>query len=190
MDKSLFRAGVRLRLSALSDTYISESDSGILKNLLTLPEFLSAKRVFAYYSVDREADTRALITRALSLGLPLALPRTEPKRQMSFALISSLDELVTGPLGIPEPPGALPAIAPASGDVIIVPALCYDLRGYRLGHGGGYYDRFLSSCPAFTAGLCREALLCEAVPTQPHDIPVAALITENKIARPLRASQI
>lgn len=185
MTKSKLREELKLRIAELPESYVAKSSSAIFQRLLSLPEFINAGRIFAYFSVDREIDTLALIDHCLLNNIPLALPRTEANRQMSFALIDSADSLKKSAFGIPEPDKALPCVSPKQGDLIVVPALCYDERGFRLGHGGGYYDRFLSGCRAETVGLCRQALLCPTLPTQPHDIPVKILITEQKTARPV-----
>ena len=185
MDKSKLRRELSSHIASFSEEYVSSSDRAIFERLLALPELNAAKRVFAYCSVGREVDTKALINHCFERGIPLALPRTERNRRMSFAPVASLNELFPSAFGIPEPDKTLPALVPTSEDIIIVPALCYDALCYRLGHGGGYYDRFLEGCPAFTVGLCREALLCGAVPREAHDLPVSAVITEKKIARPV-----
>lgn len=178
------------KITSLDSAIITSGNRAILSKLLSLPEFQCAERILTYLSVGNEVDTRELIAHCLSAGIPVALPRTEPQRRMSFALINSLENLSISAFGIPEPDSALPAIVPQRSDLVVVPALCYDERGFRLGHGGGYYDRYLESCPAVTVGLCREALLSARLPVQAHDVPVSVLVTENKIARPLRVSQI
>ncbi|MGI5978602.1 MAG: 5-formyltetrahydrofolate cyclo-ligase [Oscillospiraceae bacterium] len=184
-EKDAFRADIRARTAALSLVYLADSDRGILKNLIALPEFQSAKRVFLYISFGREVDTRSLIDLCRKLKKPVAAPTNLDAGKMDFALLERpLSELPTGVYGIPQPPNDAPRLTPEAGDVVIVPALCYDKALYRLGRGGGYYDRFLADCPAFKIGLCREALLAEQVPREPHDQRVDCLITEKKTARP------
>ena len=65
-------------------------------------------------------------------------------------------------------------------DLALVPAVCYDRRGYRLGFGGGYYDRWLADFAGFRVGLCRAAVLQERVPTEAHDSRVDLLLTEEE----------
>ena len=78
-----------------------------------------------------------------------------------------------------------PVIAPEKLDLVIVPALAYDLAGFRLGYGGGYYDRFLTGTQAFKAGLARERLIMDMLPRESHDIAVDSVITEEKIYCPI-----
>ena len=105
---------------------------------------------------------------------------------MSFAFLERpITELPLGTYGIPVPPEGSEILVPDTGDIILVPALCYDESFYRLGQGGGYYDRYLSDCRAFSLGLCRERLIVPAVPTGEYDLRVEAIVTEKRIARPL-----
>ncbi len=186
MDKKIFRTETRARIAALEDSYIIQSDSAIFKNLISLPEFISASRVFTYISTEREPDTRALIEYCGKLGKDIALPCDCGKDgTMSFALLDcTIEELSTGAYSIPEPPKTAKRLEPSTDDVIIVPALCFDEEGYRIGHGGGYYDRYLSAHEVFSVGLCREALLVGSVPRDGYDRRTDIIITEKRIARP------
>ena len=88
--------------------------------------------------------------------------------------------LVSVSFGISEPGEDCPLIAREAINLVLVPAVCYDRRGYRLGFGGGYYDRWLAGFSGVTVGLCREAVLQEAVPTEAHDARVDLLLTEGE----------
>ena len=100
---------------------------------------------------------------------------------MEARIVKSLSELKPAVLGIPAPPDASPAIAPQDLDLIIVPALAFDADGYRLGYGGGYYDRFLRGVSAFTIGLARERLFVEKLPRELHDVAVKCVVTEKEV---------
>jgi len=102
---------------------------------------------------------------------------------MHARIVKGLDRLHPAMLGIPAPPETAPIMPPDEIDLIIVPALAYDTKGYRLGHGGGYYDRYLFGIPAYTVGLARERLIKAELPRQPHDIAVRCVITEDKVRR-------
>ncbi|MGI6028819.1 MAG: 5-formyltetrahydrofolate cyclo-ligase [Candidatus Heteroscillospira sp.] len=184
MDKKVLRAEVREKIRTMDPEYREKSDTGIFENLTALPEYKRAKTVFAYFSVNGEADTHRLISRAMDDGKRVALPVVLGDGQMVFALARG--ELVEGALySIPEPDETSPRAEPEEGDLLIVPALCFDREGYRLGQGGGYYDRYLEKYDGvFTAGLCRERLLMDAVPRQPHDRRVCCVVTEKSAARP------
>lgn len=181
MDKSSFRKKIYDKIAAFDESYIIYSDEVVFKKLITLPEVLLADTVFTYMSMGREVDTQRLIRFCISRGKRVALPVVVSDGKMEFHLIKSLDELVCGTFGISEPSNSTSRINPTENDICIVPALCYDVKLHRLGRGGGYYDRFLADCKTTkTIGLCRERLVCNEVPTQPHDIAVSLLITEEK----------
>lgn len=177
-DKHLLRTKKRSELETLPQSYIDESDAAIEAKLLSLPEYLSAKRVFIYFSIGREVKTQGVISHALDVGKIAALPVCEADGKMSFRLISSLNELRSGKFGIPEPVPDAPELAPQTGDIMIVPALCCDTHGSRLGHGAGYYDRYLAEHACFTVCLCRKRMLESVIPTEPTDIAVSLVLTE------------
>ena len=168
-------------ISALDEEYLRESDSGIWKNVLNLSEFRSAHTVFAYLCVDRGCDTRRIVDHLLQAGRRVALPRSRGGGIMDFALYDGkLDE---GVYGIPQPPEEAETAEPGEKDFMLVPALCCDRRGVRLGHGGGYYDRYLAEHRVATACLCRERLLLEKVPKDWNDFAVNYVITEREIIK-------
>ncbi len=177
-DKKALRAQKRSELDALPQEYIAQSDAAIEARLLSLPEYLAAKRVFVYFSIGREVKTQGIIAHALAAGKLVALPACEEDYKMSFRLISDMRELSPCRFGIPELAPDAQEILPQAGDIMIVPALCCDTLGNRLGHGAGYYDRYLAQCDCFTVCLCRKRMLESAVPTEPTDIAVSLVLTE------------
>lgn len=180
MDKKAFRKAVIEKISSLSEEYIDFSNDGICKNFINMPEFLNAENIFAYISEKREPDTVKIIEKALSMGKTVALPVSYDGGVMVPKIITDLNGLETGKFGIPAPKEDAPLMSEESIDLIIVPAVTFDKNGYRLGRGGGYYDRFLEHSSAFSVGLGREKLLCE-VPLEKHDMPVKCLVTETRV---------
>jgi 5-formyltetrahydrofolate cyclo-ligase len=128
-----------------------------------------------------------MIHEALAAGKRVGLPVTlMEERRLEFREVGDLDHdlEVRGSFNIPEPREHCRAIAPQSADLVLVPGLGFDRRGYRVGYGGGFYDRFLSTLPgAATAGLCFDLQVVEAVPTAPGDVPVEWLITDRRLIR-------
>ncbi len=186
MDKKALRAEIKARIATLGSDYIAESDHAIAQSIISLPEFISAPRVFTYLSIGREVDTKKIIEHCLTIGKTVALPFCHEKGAMSFfQLDRPVNELPWGQYDIPVPSTSSEELFPEKGDIIIVPALCYDENGYRLGRGGGYYDRYLSTFRVFSVGLCREKQLVSDMPTDSFDMCVKCLVTEERIARPL-----
>jgi 5-formyltetrahydrofolate cyclo-ligase len=98
--------------------------------------------------------------------------------------VTSLDEgIAPGRHGLREPVGGT-VIDPKDLGVVIVPGLAFDERGNRLGRGGGFYDRFLATTPAFRIGVCFEVQLASSVPAGPLDVPMDAVVTERRVIRP------
>ncbi|NLV50925.1 MAG: 5-formyltetrahydrofolate cyclo-ligase [Clostridiales bacterium] len=179
--KAALRATVKERIDALDTDYISLSDRLIYSRVLELPEIKNACQVFLYFSIGREIDTRNLIETLTGQGIDVMLPVSRKNGLMSFHRYEG--NMEKGLLGIPCPSAGTPPAIPLPGTPIIVPAMSYDIRGYRMGKGGGYYDRYLAGYDMLSIGLVREKLLLPSMTWEPHDIPVKILITENMTAR-------
>ena len=148
-------------------------------------EFAAAKTVLAFYPLAGEPDIRPLLQRILDSGRTLLLPRTEGGGVMRALRVRSLEELEKRPpYGIFEPPETAEELTP---DVVLVPGMAFDEAGYRLGHGGGYYDRYLSGFTGGTIGVSFDALVLDAVPREAHDRPVGVLVTERRTIIPGQA---
>ena len=152
----------------------------LLKKFLELPALERAETVLAFYGVGREPDTAPLLEELLRRGKRVCLPRCLPGRRMEARQVPALDGLRRSAYDIPEPGDECPAVPKEELDLILVPNLCCDRAGYRLGQGGGYYDRYLSGCAAFTAALCPDSLLRERLPREPFDRPVDVVLTETQ----------
>jgi len=186
MEEQIQQQKVRLRASlreltrSLPDDYIKHSDQGIQKNLLALEQWKRASVVFLYVSMGREPETRGMIRAALLAGKTVAVPKSLENGAMEARIITSLHELATGRYGISEPGAESPLVLPEKLDLIVAPCTAADRQGYRLGHGGGYYDRYLARVQCQTVCLCRGRLLQNDLPHDKRDRPVDEIITENE----------
>ncbi len=139
--------------------------------------------ISAFWPMGEEIDIRPLLLALHEDGHPLCLPRT-PRRgePLTFHAWRPGDALESGPMGTSQPPSAAIVIEP---DALIVPLLAVDPAGFRLGYGGGYYDRTLTrlrSRRAITAiGVCFDAQRVERVPTGPEDARLDFLLTERAL---------
>ncbi len=160
-------------------------DEDVLSRVTRLNQYANAQLVLTYVSTPIEVDTRRLIERALADGKRVAVPRCVPNtRNMEFYEITSLEELSPGTFGVDEPtPDPARLVSPDAGGLCIVPALCYDEYGYRLGYGKGYYDRFLANYNGITVGICYAACVRRSLIHGRFDRPVELLITERYIKR-------
>lgn len=179
-EKKWLRSRIRELESGLSSRYKKEADQSIAAHLLGMPEYLAAETVFCFVGTAREIDTRPILVDVLTRGKRLCVPLCTAPGMMEARLITSLEQLVPGKhFGISEPPAESPVISVDDIDFTVLPCLTCSRAGQRLGKGGGYYDRFLAHYRGGTVLLCREKLLREEIPVEPHDYPVPWVLTER-----------
>lgn len=179
--KAALRRQVRLTLEGLSPEAVRRGDDALFAAFSALPQVEAASTLFAFWGIPgREPDTGRLIRALTAQGKRVGLPRMLPGRQMEVRLYEPDRPLVPASFGILEPPADAPLLARPDIDLALVPAVCYDRSGFRLGFGGGYYDRWLSGFSGFTVGLCRDCVLQDRVPTEDHDCRVDLLLTETR----------
>ncbi|MCQ4115410.1 5-formyltetrahydrofolate cyclo-ligase [Ruminococcus sp. zg-921] len=179
-EKSRLRRQYRQRRSAVSAFEKAEIDAQIFKRLISLPQYKSAKQIFAYVSMGSEVDTQCIINHALSENKAVAVPKCVSENKLDFYYINSAEDLLTGAYGIKEPIEGLAAAEDLSG-ICLVPALLFDYSGFRLGYGKGYYDRFLPRFGGVTVGLCADEFLTECLPRYTTDRRVDMIITDKAV---------
>lgn len=187
MSKEALRSTFRVRRSALSKEERARADLRIASRLLELPEVVRADCVFTYLSFGSEVDTRFVITRCWEMGKRVCLPRCAAGYTLTWHAVEDLDHLVRSLFGMEEPAAGAPQAQPAGSvySVALVPGLAFDRRGFRLGYGGGYYDRFLPAFSGVSIGLCRSDLLSDELPSlSEYDYPVDLVVTDNEAIRP------
>ena len=178
-EKQQLRKQIRRQLAALSPEMLRASDDALFARFLALPQVERAHTIFAFWGIPgREPETARLIRELIARGKRVGLPRMLPEHGMEVRLYEPDRPLTEVAFGICEPGEDSPLFPREEIDLALVPAVCYDRRSYRLGFGGGYYDRWLERFSGIRVGLCRRAVLQERVPTQPHDSRVDLLVTE------------
>ena len=180
--KKELRSRCRERSAALTEAYRGKADTAIREAILKADIWQRAQSVFVYVSMWAEPDTRALIEDALAAGKAVYVPLCCPDHTMKAVRIHSLDELHPGTLGIPEPLEGGESAAPGEIDLALVPCMSASRSGARLGHGAGYYDRFLAlhRCPALC--LCYEEMLSDEIPADEYDVRMDAVVTEKGVS--------
>ncbi len=184
LEKQRLREERLAARDALSEQERSVLDDRITQKLLATSEYAEATTVLTYVSVSSEVSTRMFIECALRDGKTVAVPRCLPGHCLEFVAIASLEQLVAAPFNLLEPVKELPAVTEDQLDdsICIVPALLVDTKGYRLGYGAGFYDRFLSTysgkkiCLAYQQNLSKTML-----PHTEFDVPVDMVITESDV---------
>ncbi len=177
--KKILRQQIRGALAELSDQEKTWSDRELIARFLEHPALEGAETVMVYYGVGREIATAGLIETLLAQGRRVCLPKCLPEHQMEARLITGLEDLVPDTWGIPAPGEGCPVVSREELDLILVPGLCFDSRGSRLGQGGGYYDRYLEDFEGRTIGLCREDFFQINLPREPFDAWVRYVLTEE-----------
>ncbi len=160
-------------------------DMEISSRLITLSEIKASNTVLCYVSFGNEVSTREIIDFCFDNGKTIAVPRCDTeKTELVFHVISSWDDLVPGHYGILEPNGACPVLMDTEKSLCVVPCLSVDERGFRIGYGKGYYDRFLARYKGISVGLCYDVLRSGSnLPFDEHDVPLNIVITDKMILR-------
>ena len=160
-----------------------EWNTALESRLLEHPYFLSAETIFTYISMEEEPDTRELISTAFSMGKEVFVPRCLPgrERQMEAVSIRSWEDLEEGTLGILEPKKEIAGSERRQFSLMLIPCVAADRRGGRLGHGAGYYDRFLKDAEGRKLCLCFSCLLFPKIPMTREDVYMDALLTEKEV---------
>ena len=178
-EKACLRRQVRAQMAALSPERLRESDRALFEAFLALPQVEEASSLFLFWGIPgREPETEILVRSLAAQGKRVGLPRMLPERGMEVRLFQPEVPMAQVSFGIWEPPESATLLKREEIQVALVPAVCYDRDRYRLGFGGGYYDRWLSGFQGFTVGLCRECVLQPQVPREAHDQRVDLLLTE------------
>ena len=152
-----------------------------------LPELDRATTLMLYASFRSEVETTTLLSWALKAGKIVCAPRVlSPRLMAAYRIADPAADLLPGAWGIPEPRDGLPEVDPSEIDVVLVPGSVFDTAGRRCGYGGGFYDSYLPlTRPGIPwIGLAFEAQLVGALPCEPHDLAVTAIVTEHRVVRP------
>ena len=168
--KKALRKSVTTRVKLLPGAYRAAASRSIAKQVLTSEEYRAAKRIFLYIGMPTEPDTAGIIEAALSDGKDVYVPKCVSKTEMLAVRIRSTADLVPGAYGIPEPTDLSEMIEPDAIDLILVPCVSAWTDGRRLGHGAGYYDRFLKGNADKTLCLCFRKALSPDIPTDENDV--------------------
>jgi len=156
-----------------------EKDRKILENLLSLKEFKEAGLVLTYVSTAQETDTHELIRKCFEAGKRVAVPVVDV-HGITFYEINAFSDLSPGRFGIFEPAKTCKTVQIYENTFCVVPCLACDEKGFRLGYGKGYYDRFLAEFSGVSTALCYSCNIMQ-LPIEQHDVAVDMIITEGGV---------
>ena len=181
--KQALRNQMRTLRGSLPESACDARSIEIHRRLFELAELDRAQTVLAFASIRNEVRTRRSIEAAWSAGKRIVLPRVLGD-ELCLHLIDSETPIVDGSFSVPEPSEDALRIEPDEIDFALVPALAVDPRGYRIGYGGGYYDRLLPRLTkARTCALAYDFQLISEVPELPFDVAVDLIVTDERVIR-------
>lgn len=182
-DKASCRSYFKGLRKSISDKAIK--DKSIIDKLLNTAEYINAKTVLCYVSLNNEIATDDLINHSLSVNKRVAVPYcADNNGNMDFYYIDSIGDLYIQSFGIREPDiNKCKKVESFSNSVIILPGLSFDEKGNRLGYGKGYYDRFLQKHKLLSVGLCYDDFVVDTLPTDEYDKKVDIIVTDKNVIR-------
>ncbi len=186
MNKKELRKRIISLREQLSPEEIKEKSSLIAANLYSLEAYRDAGAVMFFITFGTEVDTRPMVEETIKRGKLALAPKALPKtRELIPSQVLDWDrDLVPGVYNIPEPnEDTLRPYKPETVDLLIVPGVAFDLKGNRLGYGGGYYDRFFSLIKPQTplVALVFDLQIVDEVPVDEWDRRVDIIVTEKRV---------
>ena len=175
--KASIRKSVLKKMKGLEPENKRKADQALIQRLRSLLAYQEASVIATYLSFPHEVDTSFLIDAALEDGKQVVIPKTYPKGRMEFAVYDP-QKLKSTAFGLLEPEDGAQVVDQSEIDLIHVPGVAFQKDGYRLGYGGGYYDRYLADFDGATVSTiyaCQEVDFSPA----PHDIPVQEVLVDE-----------
>jgi len=175
------------RRAAISAEVRRERDARICRNILSTAVYRYADVILLYYPIKGEVDVLPLLSAALAAGKKVAFPRCKAEnRTMTFHYVTSPEDFEIGTYVLRELLASLPAFdfrteGEKKNVLCIVPAVVFDRNGYRIGYGGGYYDRFFGQFRPASIGVAYHDFIVKNVPHGRYDISVDVVVSERGI---------
>ena len=185
-QKKKIRKEMRRLRDSLSASDLRSRSDAIEQRLRRLIDKRKAESIMFFIDFESEVQTRNSINRAIDDGKTVIVPvcsMDAGRKLLPSRLLDLQSEVEKSAFGVLEPkPEFRRPFPPEKLDLVVVPGLAFDEKGYRVGYGGGYYDRFLIRCPqALHVGVAYEMQMIECAFPSPWDIPVHKIITEDRV---------
>lgn len=183
--KQELRNMIRKELSELTLPQYENLSYHIAQQLYEDEYWKLASTIAITISKRPEVDTWQMIRKAWGQGKRVVVPKCVPKsRTMDFHVLTQFSQLESVYYGLLEPiVSETTKVKPDEIDLVIVPGLAFSKTGYRLGFGGGYYDRFLANYQGNTVSLAFENQIVAGIPIEDHDIPVSKIISNIEVIK-------
>lgn len=186
MEKKTIRQEILNKKEEIDQNTLKSYSESIINQLYNTEYYKKAKIIMTFISFGAEVDTHDFIKNSIEKGKRIVVPITVPEtKQLKLSEVFDFGELEVGFYDILTPKEEfIRYVDPSEVDLIIVPGVAFDRNGYRIGYGGGYYDRFLANLDHVTKiSLAFDMQLIPKIPTDHYDIPVNYIITENEIIK-------
>jgi 5-formyltetrahydrofolate cyclo-ligase len=184
-EKKLIRKEMKESLALLTKPYYEHYSTKIANTLYNDEDWLNAKVIGITISKEPEVDTYQIIRKAWEAGKEVVVPKCNPKdKTLTFRKITEFSQLESVFYGLLEPIiEQTMEVYPEDIDLLFVPGLAYTSEGFRLGFGGGYYDRYLTSYYGKKLSLAFHFQVIPQFPIEKHDIPVSKIITNDEVIK-------
>lgn len=184
-DKKSLRQQLKEKLSQLSKPLYEDYSYKIAKQLYNDEDWKNANVIGITISKYPEVDTYQIIRKAWELGKKIVVPKCDPAdKTMAFRMLSEFSQLECVFYGLYEPIEELTRkMEPGEIDLLIVPGLAYTEEGFRIGFGGGYYDRYLKDFSGQTVSLAFHTQMIPSFTVEKHDMPISKIITNERVIR-------
>ena len=181
MTKQMLRKELKRRRGQVPKEKRTIWDQAIAEHLFEFPLYRQAHKVMTYLSFGWEVATWSIVEHMQGQGKEVYVPvvQNEP-RALIPRLYTGRENLTPQVYGILEPGPDAPEARPEELDLILVPGLVFSEQGYRVGYGGGYYDRFLPTTRGTALGLVYSSFI-QDVRHDPWDYAVDFLVTEEGV---------
>ena len=174
MNKSILRSKyIEIRKSIKGENKL-KYDNDIFGKIINSSEYKKSKLVLIYVSLKDEVDTIKLIKQCLKENKKVAVPKCQGNT-INFYYINSLEELKKGKFNLLEPENNS-LVLDSENSICIIPGICFDKQGNRIGYGKGYYDRFLEKYRGTKIGITYKDCICEKIDTDKYDIKMDKII--------------
>ncbi|UII54864.1 5-formyltetrahydrofolate cyclo-ligase [Cytobacillus spongiae] len=183
MNKKILRNQMQERLNEISKPLYEHLSYEIARTLFETSEWKTAHTIAITVSKPPEVDTYQIIRKAWDEGKEIVVPKCYPNdKRMLFRKLTSFNELESVYFGLLEPIEKFTVEYAANEiDLMIVPGIAFSRSGFRLGFGGGYYDRYLENYDGITISLAFSCQLVDELPIESHDQSVSKIITEKEL---------
>ena len=183
-DKQALRRESLARRAAISPDQRERAAAALARIGLSFLDLHGPAVISGYYPFGDELDILPLLRRLIGEGHTIGLPVTRKGKPLLFRAWTPETQMTRGALGIPRPPDEALEVTPS---ILLVPLAAFDGLGYRIGYGGGFYDRTLAELratgPATAIGVAFDEQKVDRVPAEPHDEPLDWILTPSGAAR-------